>query len=32
MPWYPQARVFSPPNLANWAPTMTSVAEALAAF
>jgi tetratricopeptide (TPR) repeat protein len=32
MPWYPQARVFSPPNLANWAPTMTNVAEALAAF
>ena len=32
MPWYPQARVFSPPTLASWAPTMAEVAAALAAL
>jgi tetratricopeptide (TPR) repeat protein len=31
MPWYPQARVFSPPKLGDWEATMASVAEALAA-
>jgi tetratricopeptide (TPR) repeat protein len=31
MPWYPQARVFSPPKLGNWEPTMATVADALAA-
>jgi tetratricopeptide (TPR) repeat protein/ADP-heptose:LPS heptosyltransferase len=29
-PWYPQARVFSPPELGQWAPAMAEVAEALA--
>lgn len=29
-PWYPQARVFSPPELGHWAPAMAQVAEALA--
>jgi tetratricopeptide (TPR) repeat protein len=29
-PWYPQARVFSPPELGQWAPAMAEVADALA--
>lgn len=29
-PWYPQAKVFSPPELGVWAPVMAEVAEALA--
>jgi len=29
-PWYPQARVFSPPELGQWAPAMAEVAQALA--
>lgn len=28
-PWYPQARVFSPPELGQWAPVMAEVAQAL---
>jgi len=32
MPWYPQARVFSPPNLSSWEGVMASVAAALAAL
>lgn len=28
-PWYPQARVFSPPELGQWAPVMSEVAQAL---
>ncbi|MDP1632106.1 MAG: tetratricopeptide repeat protein [Caulobacter sp.] len=31
MPWYPQARVFVPPGLGQWAPAMQAMAEALAA-
>lgn len=29
-PWYPQARVFSPPNFSEWEPAMRAVADALA--
>ena len=29
-PWYPQARVFAPPEIGHWAPAMAEVAEALA--
>ena len=32
MPWYPQARLFSPPTLARWEGTMAEVAAALAAL
>ena len=28
-PWYPRARVFSPPGFNRWAPVMTQLAEAL---
>jgi tetratricopeptide (TPR) repeat protein len=31
MPWYPQARVFTPERLGEWEATMSAVAEALAA-
>jgi hypothetical protein len=30
MPWYPQARVFTPPTLSQWEETMSRVAQALA--
>jgi hypothetical protein len=30
MPWYPQARIFNPPELNRWEETMAGVAEALA--
>ena len=30
MPWYPQARIFTPPGLDRWEETMAGVAEALA--
>ncbi len=30
MPWYPQARVFTPPGLDQWEPTMAEVAAELA--
>ena len=30
MPWYPQARVFSPARLGSWEATMATVADALA--
>jgi len=29
-PWYPQARVFSPPEIGQWAPAMADVTQALA--
>ena len=29
MPWYPQARIFTPPGFSRWEETMASVAEAL---
>lgn len=28
-PWYPQARVFSPPDFSDWEPVMAEIAEAL---
>jgi hypothetical protein len=29
-PWYPQARVFSPPDFSDWDPALRAVADALA--
>ena len=29
MPWYPQARIFTPPGFSRWEETMSTVAEAL---
>lgn len=31
-PWYPQAKVFAPPNFSDWEPVMAEVAEALGAY
>jgi len=28
-PWYPQARIFSPPSLRDWSPAMVNIAKAL---